>query len=92
MLACLRSAQFTYPDDGGSILVELRRHHDINAQCDNKEFLVTKRFTRLPGVMIRKAFGTYAEATRYWDEQVAVVTDMGLARRDAKIIGFHEEG
>ena len=92
MLACLRSANFMYPDDAGSIVVELRRHHDIYAQCDNKEFLVTKRLTRLPGVIMRKEFGTYAEATRYWDEQVAVVTDMGLVRRDARIIGFHEEG
>ena len=92
MLACLRSAQFMFPDRSASVVVELRRHHDINAQYDNKEFLVTRRFTRLPGVLIRKAFGTYAEATRYWDEQVAIVTDTGLVRRDSKIIGWHEEG
>jgi hypothetical protein len=92
VLACLRSAQFNYPDGSGSILVELRRHHDTAAQCDNKEFLVTKRLTRLPGVLITKAFGTYHEASRYWDEQVKKVTDLGLTRRDAKIIGFHEEG
>jgi hypothetical protein len=81
-----------YPDGSGSILVELRRHHDIRASCDNKEFLVTKRLTRLPGVLITKSFGTYPEATRYWDEQVMKVADQGLERRDAKIVGFHEEG
>lgn len=92
MLACLRSAQFMYPDRSASVVVELRRHHDINAQCDNKAFLVTKRLTRLPGVLIRKQFGTYPEAARYWDEEVAKLTDTGLERRDARIIGFHEEG
>ena len=92
MLACLRSAQFTYPDDGGSILVELPRHHDTSARCDNKEFLVSRRMTRLPGVMITKSFGAYPEAVRHWDLHVAVLTDQGLVRRDAKIVGFHEEG
>jgi hypothetical protein len=81
-----------YPDDTGSILIELRRHHDTNAQCDNKEFLVTRRLTRLPGVLITKKFGTYREAVGYWDEQVAKVSDTGLMRRDSKIIGWHEEG
>ena len=81
-----------YPDYSSSIVVELRRHHDIHSACSNKEFLVTKRLTRLPGVLMTKAFGTYAEATRYWDEQVARVTDTGLLRRDSKIIGWHEEG
>lgn len=92
MIACLRSANFMYPDHSGSIVVELRRHHDTSAQCDNKEFVVMKRFTRLPGVGMRKAFGTYAEACRHWDDQVVQLTDQGLARRDAKIIGFREEG
>ena len=92
MLTCLRSATFMYPDGSGSILVELRRHHDTDARCANKEFLVTKRLTRLPHVLITKPLGTYREAVRYWDEQVAILTDKGLARRDAKIIGFHEEG
>lgn len=92
MIACLRSAQFSYPDNSGSVVVELRRHHDTSAQCDNKEFIVMKRFTRLPGVVIRKAWGTYAEAVRDWDEHVAKLTDTGLQRRDAKIIGFREEG
>ena len=81
-----------YRDGSGSIVIELRRHHDTVAQCDNKAFLVSKRFTRLPGVIITKSFGTYNEATRYWDEQVAKVTDTGLERRDARIIGWHEEG
>ena len=92
MIACLRSAQFSYPDNSGSVVVELRRHHDTNAQCDNKEFIVMQRFTRLPGVVMRKVWGTYAEACRDWDEKVAKVTDTGLIRRDAKIIGFREEG
>lgn len=91
MLVCLRSAQFMYPDDVGGIVVELRRHHDTAAQRDNKEFIVTKRLTRLP-VLMTKAFGTYPEASRYWYEQVAVLSDKGFVRRDARIIGFHEEG
>lgn len=91
MFACLRSAQFMYPGRAGGIVIELRRHHDTASRCDNKEFLVTKRLTAMPVVMT-KAFGTYREATRYWDEQVAVIADMGLERRDARIIGWHEEG
>lgn len=92
MLVCLRSAQFSFPDDSGSIVVELRRHHDTAARHDNKEFLVTRRFTMLPGVLVTKAFGAYREATRYWDGEVAKLTDTGMERRDARIIGFHEEG
>jgi len=92
MIACLRSAQFMYPDGSGSIVVELRRQHDTTARCDNKQFIVTKRLTRLPAVVIKKEWGTYAEACRDWDEKVAKVTDTGLARRDARIIGFREEG
>jgi hypothetical protein len=78
MIACLRSANFQYPDR--------------TAQCDNKEFIVTQRFTRLSGVVMRKAWGTYREAVRDWDEKVTKLTDTGLERRDAKIIGFREEG
>ena len=92
MLVCLRSTQFSYPDGSGSIVIEFRRHHDTGAQCDNKEFLVTKRLTRLPGVVITKAFGSYPEASQYWDEQTARFTDAGLPRRDTRITGFHEEG
>ena len=92
MLACLRSAQFIYPDLSGSIVVELRRHHDTDAYCDNKQFIVTKRFTRMPHLLMTKAFGTYPEAARYWDEQFKKVEDMGLVRRDVQIVGFHEEG
>lgn len=51
-----------------------------------------KRLTRLPGAVMRKSFGAYREAIRYWDEEVAKLTDQGLERRDAKIVGFHEEG
>ena len=91
MLACLRSAQFMYPDRSASVVVELRRHHDTDAQ-GAKEFLVTRRFTMLPKVLIKKSFGTYREAARHWDEQVAVLADTGMERRDAKIIGFREEG
>lgn len=92
MLACLRSASFLYPDRSASIVVDLRRHHDTDARCRNKEFLVTKRFTQLPGVVATKTFGTYHEATRYWDSEVAKLTDTGMERRDARIIGFREEG
>ena len=81
-----------YADRSASIVVELRRHHDTRADCDNKEFLVMKRFTRLPGALTTKSFGAYREATRYWDEEVAKLNDQGLQRRDSKIIGFHEEG
>lgn len=91
MLVCLRSTSFAYADGSGSIVVELRRHHDTAAQCDNKEFLVTKRLTMAP-VLLTKAFGTYPEATRYWDAQVVQLTDTGMARRETKIIGWREEG
>jgi hypothetical protein len=92
MIACLRSAQFSYPDGSGSIVVELRRHHDTDSQCSNKQFIVMKRLTRLPKVLFKKEWGTYREAIRDWDEKVARITDTGLERRDAKIIGFREEG
>ena len=92
MIACLRSTQFQYPDGSGSIVVELRRHHDTTAQCDNKAFVVTKRLTRFPRVLIRKSFGTYREASRDWDAKVCQLTDTGLQRRDTKIVGFREEG
>lgn len=92
MLVCLRSATFLYSDRSSSIVVELRRHHDIDAHADNKQFLVTKRLTRLPRVLMTKSFGTYREATHYWDGEVAKVADTGMERRDARIIGFHEEG
>lgn len=91
MLVCLRSSQFAYADGSGSIVVELRRHHDTSATCDNKEFLVTKRLTMAP-VLMTKAFGTYPEASGYWDEQVRKFTDTGMQRRDTRIIGWHEEG
>lgn len=91
MLVCLRSAHFQYPEGLGGIVVELRRHHDTNARCDNKEFLVTRRLTNVPA-LITKAFGTYREAVRHWDYLVAELTDQGLQRRDSRIIGFHEEG
>ena len=92
MLVCLRSAQFQYADHSGSIVVDLRRHHDTVAECANKEFLVMKRLTRLPHVLITKAFGTYQEAARYWDKEVGKIADTGLARRDLPIVGWHEEG
>jgi len=92
VIACLRSARFTYPDSSASILVELRRHHNIKAQADNKEFVVTKRLARLRNMMLRKSFGTYREAVRYWNEQVAIIEGTGMQRRDARILGFHEEG
>lgn len=92
MIACLRSAQFQYPDGSGSIVVELRRHHDTNAQCANKAFVVTRRLTRFPHVLIRKSFGTYREAVRDWDEKVAQITDTGLHRRAITMLGFREEG
>lgn len=91
MLVCLRSASFMYPDGSGSIVVELRRHHDTSASRDNKEFLVTRRLYR-PPVLVTKSFGTYREACRYWDGEVAKLMDTGMERRDAQIIGFHEEG
>lgn len=91
MLACLRSAQFMWKDGSGIVVVELRRHHDTSASCDNKEFLVTKRLFR-PPILTTKAFRTYREATRYWDTEVAKLEATGMERRDAAIVGFHEEG
>jgi len=91
VLACLRSARFLYPDGSGSIVVELRRHHDLNSN-GIKEFLVTRRLTMSPTTLITKAFGTLPEAIRHWDLHVAVLTDKGMERRDDRIVGFHEEG
>lgn len=90
MIACLRSAQFLYAD-GAGVVVELRRHHDTNASAKNKEFLVTRRLTALP-VIVTKAFGSYREATRHWDVEVAKLVDEGLEQREVKIVGWHEEG
>lgn len=92
MLACLRSAQFMYPDMSASIVVELRRHHDTRARTNNKEFLVTRRSTRIPKIAITRTFGTYQEAVRFWDIEVRKLVDTGMERRDARIMGFREEG
>lgn len=93
MLACLRSAQFYYPDRSAGVVVELRRHHDLGHRARGvKEFLVTKRLTRLPAVLTTKSFSAYREACRYWDEEVAKLVDTGLERRDSRIVGFREEG
>ncbi|MCI0349063.1 MAG: hypothetical protein L0Z53_06520 [Acidobacteriales bacterium] len=80
-----------FKDGSGQQVVELRRHHDTDAQCSNKEFLVMRRTFKPPIVMI-KPFGTYREATRYWDTEVAKLAATGMERRDARIVGFHEEG
>ena len=89
MLTCLRSAQFLYADGSAGVVVELRRQHDTKA--GDKEFLVTRRLTRLP-VMVTKPFGTYREAARHWDTEVMKLIDTGMERRDIRIVGFHEEG
>lgn len=92
MLVCLRSALFQYPRDAGGVVVELRRHHDTDARYDNKEFIVTRRLTQMPGILITKVFGTYREACQHWDLHVKVLEDQGLERRNIRIMGFHEEG
>jgi hypothetical protein len=91
VLACLRSAQFLYRNARGGVVVELRRHHDIDARYDNKEFVVTKRLIAMP-VLMTKSFGTYREASKYWDEEVSKLKDEGLEQQDVRIIGFREEG
>lgn len=91
MIACLRSARFLYRDGSASVCVELRRHHNTDAQADNKTFSVTKRLSRLPGAMTVKHFGTLPEARRYWMTEVARFENRGMERRDARIMGFHEE-
>lgn len=96
MIACLRAAKFVYPDDSAAIHIELRRHHDIrkgSVSDQHRRFIVVRRFTRVDGApMVRKGFATYPEACRYWDTQVAMLTDQGLRRHDDRIIGFREEG
>jgi hypothetical protein len=96
VIACLRAAKFVYPDDSAAIHVELRRHHDIRKNSvskSNRRFVVVKRYSRVDGQpMVRKGFSTYPEAVRYWDVQVAMLTDQGLRRHDDQIIGFREEG
>jgi hypothetical protein len=95
MVACLRSVRFMPADRSRSLFVELRRLHNTRTRCDNKEFVVTTRlpaFGPMAGTMIRKSFGTYAEAVRHWDVTVHRYEDMGLIRDDLRIIGFREEG
>lgn len=91
MIACLRSAQFIYPDRSASVLIELRRHHDIRSNVGSKEFIVTRRTTFRPMAIHNKSFGTLAEARRFWMAEVSRLTDSGLVRRDVPIVGFHEE-
>lgn len=95
MIACLRSARFMPPDRSRSMFVELRRHHDTRAKCDNKQFIVTTRipaFGPMAGTMIRKAHGTYQEAVKHWDETVRRYEDQGMVRDEMRIVGFREEG
>ena len=94
MIACLRSQKFMYPDYSASVTVELRRLHDTDVQAldeDSKKFVVTRRFSRLPGSMVNKSFGTLTEARRWWLTQVHMLEDEGLIPFEVKIVGFHEE-
>lgn len=93
MIACLRAARLCYPDDGASIFIELRRHHNIKrvGEAETALFSVTKRYSFMNGVVSVKNFSTINEARRYWVEQVAVLEDQGLRRNDPVIMGFHEE-
>lgn len=81
-----------YPDRSTSIFIELRRHHVTYAQCDNKEFIVTRRLGFRPPVIVNKSFGSFREAKRYWGQEVSKLEDQGLIRHDMSIVGFHEEG
>ena len=98
MIALLCSAQFRVGDDAPPIYVELRRHHDIKDLngCDNKAFIVAKRFPPMHGCqsgqMFTKSFGTPAEGKREWDLQKRMLEDQGLKCVETVILGFHEEG
>lgn len=92
MIALLRSARFIYAD-GSSQFVEVRRlhdQHDMNG-LTNKAFAFSRRLPRAHMTFTRN-FYTLREAFRYWDEQVLILTDQGLERRDSRIMGWHEEG
>ena len=92
MIALLRSARFIYAD-GSSQFVEVRRLHDQRdlGGCDNKAFAFSRRLPRAHMTFTRN-FGTMREAFRYWDDQVLLLSDQGLERRDSRIMGWHEEG
>lgn len=95
MIACLRSVRFMPADRSRSLFVELRRHHDTKARCDNKSFVVMTRippFGMMAGTAITKSFGTYSEAAEHWDTTVRRYEDQGLIRDQMRIVGFHEEG
>jgi hypothetical protein len=83
MMACLRSARFVFPDDSGSIFVELRRRND--------HFIVSERIPKLK-VLRNINRGTYREGCATWDELVHKHEDSGMRRSDLVIQGFHEEG
>jgi len=91
LIACLRSQKFWYLDRTACVTVELRRLHDTDAQCDNKQFVVTKRFSGLPMAVVNKTFGTLPEARRWWMEQVTILEDQGLIPAETKFLGFREE-
>jgi len=83
MMACLRSTRFSFPDDSGSIFIELRRR--------NEHFIVSERIPRLK-VMRNINKGTLQEAREVWDTLVHKHEDAGMRRLDLQIQGFHEEG
>lgn len=90
MIALLRSSTFVYPD-GSEVVVEVRRVHDEHAHAANKEFIFTRRLPAMRSIF-KRSFGTPREALRYHDEQLSILADQGLRRRDAFIMGFREEG
>lgn len=83
MIACLRAAKFRFPDDSGSVFVEMRRR--------NAKFIVSERIPRL-SVLRNINKDTYNEASVAWCELVRKHEDAGMRRCDQTIMGFHEEG
>lgn len=83
MIACLRAARFVFPDDSGSVFVELRRRND--------KFIISERIPRL-SVLRNISKDTFNEASAMWNELVHKHEDGGMRRCDPAIMGFHEEG
>lgn len=97
MIRPLRSSRFILGDrarPAASVVLELRRHQDLDAEVRGFEtlrFLVTKRSTMPPYFITTKVLGTKREARRYWEEQAHILEDQGMARLDVPIVGWHEE-
>jgi hypothetical protein len=93
MIALVRHARFGVPG-AGHVFLEVRRLHDTTKQRENKTFQFMRRVVGGLGLgaVSTRNFSSIHEAFRYWDSEVAKMTDQGFPRQDLKMVGFREEG